>query len=100
MAYSRPFRQTEESQFQPMVSRPPKMIYAPPEFFMKFQNHHPLKPVDFDELLAGDVYSMALLFWEICNKGMFLKSSLINFNFTYEIILYIVLLFNTRKFKI
>ena len=76
MAYSRPFRQTEESQFQPMVSRPPKMIYAPPEFFMKFQNHHPLKPVDFDELLAGDVYSMALLFWEICNKGMFLKFSL------------------------
>ena len=52
---------------QPMRTRVPKMLYAPPEFFTTFQ--HPLRETDFDELLAGDVYSMALLFWEISNKG-------------------------------
>jgi len=50
-----------------MRSRVPKMVYAPPEFFKTFE--HPLRETDFDELLAGDIYSMALLFWEISNKG-------------------------------
>ena len=68
MAFSRPFNQTEESlRIQPMASRAPKMLYAPPEFFMSFQ--HPLEHTDFDQLLAGDIYSMGLLFWEISSKG-------------------------------
>ena len=67
MAFSRSINQ-DDIKRQPMRSRAPKMLYAPPEFFSTFG--HPLRETDFDELLAGDIYSMALLFWEISNKGM------------------------------
>ena len=57
------------------MSRVPKILYAPPEYFLNAHAfHHPLMrekaaETDFDQLLAGDVYSMGLLLWEISNKG-------------------------------
>ena len=75
MAYSRPINQVEEKDRQiPLMSRVPKILYAPPEYFLSATFQHPLMretsgETDFDQLLAGDVYSMGLLLWEISNKG-------------------------------
>ena len=48
-------------------SRLPTPLYAPPEHFQSMYSNHPTE-IDFEELMAGDIYSAALIFWEIANR--------------------------------
>lgn len=47
--------------------RLPTPLYAPPEHFHSMFSNQPTM-IDFEELMAGDIYSVALLFWEISNR--------------------------------
>lgn len=74
MLYSQPYSQpcfSRSLQNKPaeytIGSRLPTPLYAPPEHFQSMYSNHPTE-IDFEELMAGDIYSAALIFWEIANR--------------------------------